>query len=99
MVVRLRAESEDAPEGAYAGLTELLNGKASFAEVIRRDPASRMHFISFGAPADIRRQVTDAGWTKQVARVSRCSFALAVPVSRKLAHAATAATVSSITPA
>ncbi|HTJ02913.1 MAG TPA: Wzz/FepE/Etk N-terminal domain-containing protein [Methylovirgula sp.] len=54
IVARLRAEAEDAADDAYVGLTELLNGNASFAEVIRRDPASRMHFISFGAPAEIR---------------------------------------------
>jgi succinoglycan biosynthesis transport protein ExoP len=54
IVHRLRADADDAADGIYLGLTELLNGKASFAEVIRRDPSSRMHFISFGAQAEIR---------------------------------------------
>jgi capsular polysaccharide biosynthesis protein/Mrp family chromosome partitioning ATPase len=30
------------------GLCDLLNGTASFAEVIRRDPASRLHFLRVG---------------------------------------------------
>ncbi|MGP0061334.1 MAG: GumC family protein [Beijerinckiaceae bacterium] len=33
---------------ASLGLTDLLNGQASFAEVIHRDHASRLHFVSFG---------------------------------------------------
>jgi Mrp family chromosome partitioning ATPase len=31
-----------------AGLTDLLNGNASFADVIHRDYASRLHFVPFG---------------------------------------------------
>lgn len=54
IVHRLRADAGDAADSNYVGLTELLNGKASFAEVIHRDPSSRMHFISFGAPSEIR---------------------------------------------
>ncbi|MHB8886755.1 MAG: GumC family protein [Methylovirgula sp.] len=34
------------------GLTDLLNGNASFAEVIHRDAISRLHFINFGAAED-----------------------------------------------
>ncbi|QXX73923.1 exopolysaccharide transport family protein [Methylovirgula sp. HY1] len=34
------------------GLTDLLNGNASFAEVIHRDAISRLHFINFGASED-----------------------------------------------
>ncbi|WP_158807641.1 exopolysaccharide transport family protein [Beijerinckia sp. L45] len=47
-------------EGAYAvktlpGLAELLSGSASFAEVIHRDQASRLHFIPTGMrEADFR---------------------------------------------
>ncbi|WP_020175865.1 GumC family protein [Methyloferula stellata] len=41
--------SEDGhPNEDLLGLTDLLCGKASFAEVIRRDDASRLHFISAG---------------------------------------------------
>ncbi len=54
IVHRLRAEAGAAADSNELGLTELLNGKASFAEVIHRDPSSRMHFISFGAPSEIR---------------------------------------------
>jgi polysaccharide biosynthesis transport protein len=32
-----------------AGLTDLLEGRASFAEVIHRDCASRLHFVPFGS--------------------------------------------------
>ena len=32
-----------------AGLTDLLEGKASFADVIHRDYASRLHFVPFGS--------------------------------------------------
>jgi polysaccharide biosynthesis transport protein len=37
----------DRPRGSL-GLTDLVDGKASFAEVIHRDQASRLHFVSFG---------------------------------------------------
>jgi succinoglycan biosynthesis transport protein ExoP len=33
---------------ASLGLTDLVNGQASFAEIIHRDHASRLHFVSFG---------------------------------------------------
>jgi uncharacterized protein involved in exopolysaccharide biosynthesis/Mrp family chromosome partitioning ATPase len=33
---------------ASLGLTDLINGQASFAEIIHRDHASRLHFVSFG---------------------------------------------------
>ncbi len=40
---------------ALAGLSELLSGEASFAEVIHRDHASRLHFIpTGGSDADFR---------------------------------------------
>ncbi len=32
-----------------AGLTDLLDGKASFADVIHRDQASRLHYVPFGS--------------------------------------------------
>lgn len=60
LVRRLRADAEDVPAaGPSVGLTELLNGTASFAEVIQRDPASRMHYIGFGAPAEIQARDLD----------------------------------------
>lgn len=34
------------------GLTDLLTGSASFAEVIHRDSMSRLHYISFGSAAE-----------------------------------------------
>ncbi len=34
--------------GKLAGLTDLLDGEASFADVIHRDYASRLHFVPFG---------------------------------------------------
>ncbi len=39
---------EGHPNEDLPGLTDLLCGEASFAEVIRRDDASRLHFISAG---------------------------------------------------
>ncbi len=49
------AGSGQAEIGAMAGLSELLAGDASFAEVIHRDCASRLHFIPTGAmDADFR---------------------------------------------
>ncbi|SFK03127.1 hypothetical protein [Methylocapsa palsarum] len=37
------------PRGGQApGLAELVSGQASFSEVIRRDPASRLHFVAAG---------------------------------------------------
>jgi Mrp family chromosome partitioning ATPase len=39
---------EGHPDADLLGLTDLLCGEASFAEVIRRDDASRLHFISAG---------------------------------------------------
>jgi polysaccharide biosynthesis transport protein len=38
-----------ADAGKTAGLTDLLEGKASFADVIHRDCASRLHFVPFGS--------------------------------------------------
>lgn len=35
--------------GRMAGLTDLLEGDASFADVINRDYASRLHFVPFGS--------------------------------------------------
>ena len=35
------------------GLCDLVNGTASFAEVIRRDPASRLHFLRVGQNDDL----------------------------------------------
>ena len=34
------------------GLTDLLEGNASFADVIHRDCASRLHFVPFGSGED-----------------------------------------------
>jgi polysaccharide biosynthesis transport protein len=45
--VRLAALIGDRPHGGL-GLTDLVDGKASFGEVIHRDHASRLHFVSFG---------------------------------------------------
>ena len=39
-------------EEAMAGLTDLLDGNASFADVIHRDTASRLHFVPFGSKED-----------------------------------------------
>ena len=36
-------------DGKMAGLTDLLDGDASFADVIHRDAASRLHFVPFGS--------------------------------------------------
>jgi uncharacterized protein involved in exopolysaccharide biosynthesis len=48
--------SDDAPSskiaGKYVGLTDLLTGRAGFAEVIHRDAGSRLHFIGFGSGAE-----------------------------------------------
>jgi succinoglycan biosynthesis transport protein ExoP len=38
-----------ADAGKTAGLTDLLEGNASFADVIHRDCASRLHFVPFGS--------------------------------------------------
>ncbi|MGO9133833.1 MAG: GumC family protein [Methylovirgula sp.] len=45
--------------GKYLGLTDLLTGAASFAEVIHRDPGSRLHFIAFGSPAEFDSTALD----------------------------------------
>jgi polysaccharide biosynthesis transport protein len=39
----------EAQDGKMAGLTDLLDGDASFADVIHRDAASRLHFVPFGS--------------------------------------------------
>jgi hypothetical protein len=39
---------EAAPSSGEPRLGDLLAGRASFAEVIRRDPASRLHFVAAG---------------------------------------------------
>jgi capsular polysaccharide biosynthesis protein/Mrp family chromosome partitioning ATPase len=41
------------PPGAEPALSDLLAGTASFAEVIRRDPASRLHFLPVGHGGEI----------------------------------------------
>jgi uncharacterized protein involved in exopolysaccharide biosynthesis len=41
-------QEDDASERDLSGLTDLLAGEASFAEVIRRDDISRLHFIPAG---------------------------------------------------
>jgi capsular polysaccharide biosynthesis protein/Mrp family chromosome partitioning ATPase len=40
------------PPGAEPALGDLLAGTASFAEVIRRDPASRLHFLAVGRDSE-----------------------------------------------
>jgi Mrp family chromosome partitioning ATPase len=45
----------DSP-GAEPALGDLLAGTASFAEVIRRDPASRLHFLPVGRGGELDRQ-------------------------------------------
>lgn len=61
--------SASGPRGGDAaeddpGLSELLNGTASFGEVIRRDPASRLHFLPAGRGEELNlaefAQVLDA---------------------------------------
>ncbi|MEJ0051996.1 MAG: exopolysaccharide transport family protein [Methylovirgula sp.] len=39
----------EAQDGKMMGLTDLLDGEASFADVIHRDAASRLHFVPFGS--------------------------------------------------
>jgi uncharacterized protein involved in exopolysaccharide biosynthesis/Mrp family chromosome partitioning ATPase len=46
-------------EETMAGLTDLLDGKASFAEVIHRDSASRLHFVPFGSKDDFNPEDLD----------------------------------------
>jgi Mrp family chromosome partitioning ATPase len=41
------------PPGAEPALGNLLAGTASFAEVIRRDPASRLHFLPVGRDSEL----------------------------------------------
>jgi capsular polysaccharide biosynthesis protein/Mrp family chromosome partitioning ATPase len=41
------------PPGAEPALADLLAGTASFAEVIRRDPASRLHFLPVGRDGEL----------------------------------------------
>jgi hypothetical protein len=41
------------PSGAEPALGDLLAGTASFAEVIRRDPASRLHFLPVGRDGEL----------------------------------------------
>ncbi|MGC2224828.1 MAG: Wzz/FepE/Etk N-terminal domain-containing protein [Methylocella sp.] len=41
------------PPGVEPALCDLLAGTASFAEVIRRDPASRLHFLAVGRDAEL----------------------------------------------
>ena len=49
-------QSDDEPaskvDAKLVGLTHLLTGSASFAEVIHRDAVSRLHFITFGSAAE-----------------------------------------------
>ena len=49
-----RSDTGPAPKQPerQVGLTDLLTGNASFAEVIQRDAISRLHFINFGAADD-----------------------------------------------
>ncbi|QBR72431.1 hypothetical protein CU048_15365 [Beijerinckiaceae bacterium] len=42
------SNSNGMPPATEPGLSDLLAGAASFAEVIRRDPASRLHFLPVG---------------------------------------------------
>ncbi len=50
----LKSDDEVAPKvnAKLVGLTDLLTGSASFAEVIHRDAGSRLHFITFGSAAE-----------------------------------------------
>ena len=41
------------PPDAEHALCDLLSGTASFAEVIRRDPASRLHFLPVGRDGEL----------------------------------------------
>ncbi|MGA7385464.1 MAG: Wzz/FepE/Etk N-terminal domain-containing protein [Methylocella sp.] len=41
------------PGGAEPALGDLLAGTASFAEVLRRDPASRLHFLAVGRDGEL----------------------------------------------
>lgn len=49
---RSAAEAALKSQEGRAGLTDLLTGNASFAEVIHRDAISRLHFINFGGAED-----------------------------------------------
>jgi hypothetical protein len=46
-------EAEALPECGEPGLSDLLSGTASFDEVIRRDPESRLHFVPAGVAGPI----------------------------------------------
>lgn len=50
-MAKLIGPQED-EEATLAGLTDLLDGNASFADVIHRDSASRLHFVPFGSKDD-----------------------------------------------
>lgn len=53
-VTRLLQEEGSASRNTagIAGLTDLLTGTASFAEVIHRDGKSRLHYVTFGSAAE-----------------------------------------------
>jgi MinD-like ATPase involved in chromosome partitioning or flagellar assembly len=48
--------SRTGPSKPKPGLGDLIAGTASFAEVIRRDPASRLHVLPLGESGDIELQ-------------------------------------------
>lgn len=54
LVGLLKSDDEAASKAdtKLVGLTHLLTGSASFAEVIHRDAVSRLHFITFGSAAE-----------------------------------------------
>lgn len=70
------------PEAAFASgelnLSDLLSGRASFAEVIRRDPASRLHFVPAPAEAAIDLQEF-AGVVETLARTYDFILLIAPP--------------------
>jgi capsular polysaccharide biosynthesis protein len=70
------------PEAAFASgeltLSDLLTGRASFAEVIRRDPASRLHFVPAPAEAAIDLQEF-AGVVETLARTYDFILLIAPP--------------------
>lgn len=58
----LDSEAEAEPAACTIGFTDVVAGKASFAQAIRRDPTSRLHFVPAGS--DIPLDHADA--TKEI---------------------------------
>jgi hypothetical protein len=60
------------------GFAELCQGKARFEDVIRRDPAGRLHFLGSGMPRSLTGEWGPPGMLDRVCRAIGESYAVAI---------------------